>query len=241
MVRIKMLLFVLLLSSCSADNSQTPPTTNYVHQPIEMYQQPYPLECSSRLPMTPVCISTMGGALYSMMSPSGQRASFESCKLDVKNFIKAVKFQAECYQTSLESYVEEALMSVNERVVCEEQQIQEIESGSQGQICPAVDAPPVPDILNKDDYSTISEIDPVQISAFACGMIANKNDLEMRQLCVDELKNGFLSEAQSYYDEQLDYLYNGRTRYPNRRGVKKYIDEVVEQFNCKASGQSYCF
>ena len=234
-------LLSLILGSCGTQDNVTSPAVTYTHQPIQVYEQPYPKQCTTSLPMTPVCIPIMGGAVDSLMSAEARRASFESCKRDVERFVAAVKFQAECYQTALEEYVEEALSLVNSKIVCEEEQIKEINSGNNGQLCPVISLPSAPDILLKGDYRFISKIDPLPITTFSCDMIEETNETELRQLCIDELTNSFLIEAQTYFDEQLEYYYNGGRLYPKRDGVKKYIDDVIKNFNCKASGQDFCF
>jgi len=242
MGNLRLILAALMLCSCGPNKAEVSPAVSYTPQPIQVYQQPYPMQCTDRLPMAPVCVTMMGGSLDSMLSGSiYERANFEACKSDVERFVAAVKFQAECYEKSLKDYVENAVAQISSRIICEEQEILKIESGGDGQACPAIFLPPIPDMLSKDDYRSISGINPIGVTTFACDMIKDLNDPEMRQLCVDELSSGFPNEAQTYYEEQLKYFYNGGRLHPKREGVKKYINNVVEEFNCKASGQTFCF
>jgi len=212
-------------------------TVSYTPQPIQVYQQPYPLECSNRLPITPVCLMVSHDSIY----PEVRYRTLEACRSDVERFVEAVKFQTECYKKSLQAYIDDAISQVSSRVTCEEIEISNIKNGSGGNFCPAIYVTSIPEILNKDDYSSISPIDPLPLSTVYCDMIKSPNEVEFRNLCIDELTNGFLSEAQNYYDEQMHILYNGGRLYPKREGVKKYVEKVIKKFNCEASGDSICF
>ena len=234
-----MVTVLLLVQGCQQNNQVAKPQTYYAPQPIEFFQQDYPLICNRSLPIRPLCTAHMGGSLDQMMGAQLRKQSFEACKRDVENFVKAVEFQSNCFKKDLKSYVNNLMQEAQERLSCEYSSIDQINNGMKPNDCPDIVVPAPSEILTHDDYRYFGGIEAVLTLPHSCKFIEEWYSVSERQNCVDEL-NCFLDfEAQFYYDKQIEIYFEGDT-YPDRDGVTSYVNNVIKQFNCKASGQSIC-
>ena len=230
---------ISMFSGCqqSTNNTVTP---EILLQPIEMFQEEYPLVCDTRLPSIPMCLQMLDLGLTDDTSYQFKQLEFEACKTDVKSFITAVNFQTKCFQTDLEDFVNEMIFAAQARLDCEYEIIQKIQNGDGGGVCPAFEVPSKSDILDMDDREYVSGADNTYYLPISCRYVEEWYSAEDRQDCISELEALIGYEAQVYYDEQIEQYLEGSNSYPYPKGVKRYVKNVISLLECKAAGISFC-
>ncbi len=208
-----------------------------LYQSIKWPQQEFKMQCSPKgIPAEPLCIFGMSVSLNGLT-----KGRFEACRLDVENYIKAVKFQNNCFKSDLENYVNSYIEEAKDLLQCEENNVYELQNNRKANKCPNFIEPTPSNILTHDDNKSFGGIKTFFPTLTLCKNIKIYDTADVRQDCINELKAIINYEAQNYFDEQIKLYYEGGNVYKKRDGINNAVNEVIQKFNCVSKGTNYSF